>query len=330
MSGVKKTVIFLMTLFVLLCAYWAVGRNMMIKTVSSKIGEMQGEGYKVVHKGLSVGGFPLKFRMSLAEPDIAAPRSLDKPWSIKADDWRMEALTVNPLKWRGSHRGEARIDMRGPKGERWLFDARPFNIDITSRAGFDGELKSLDLIGTKLNTQAVIGTLPPVIAIDKAQMSVAPAADNMRYELNLENMFLEKDTLKNFQKIFGPRIESLKGSALAMGLKSLNDTAMTDWKETGQLVSEGWNVSWGGTRFQGGFNLTLSQAGITGIIRIEVEDVGALITRFEEAEIFSSSQARNAKLAAALLPVNQSGRQEITLTLRDGFLTLFGQKIFEL
>lgn len=330
MSGIKKTVILMMALFVLLCVYWAMGRNVMVNSVSGKITEMQSEGYKVVHKGLSVGGFPFKFRASLAEPDIASPRSLDKAWSMKADDLHMEALVINPLKWAGSHRGNARIDMRGPKGERWLFDARPFNIDITAKAGFDGELKTIDLIGTKLNTQAVIGTLPPIVAIDEAKLSIRPVAENMRYELSLENIFLEKDTLKNFQRTFGPRIENLKGSALAMGLTSLDDDAIKNWKQTGNIISEGWEMFWGGMHFQGGFNLTLSDTGTSGVIRIEVEDVGTLISRLEQAGIFSSGQARNAGLAATLLPVGQSGRQEITLTLRDGFLTLFGQKIFEL
>lgn len=330
MSGVKKTIIFLMTLFVLFCAYWAVGRNVMVKTISGKINEIQNEGYKVVHKGHSVGGFPFKFRTGLLELDIASPRSADKPWSIKADNWRMEALTINPLRWRGSHRGEARIDIRGPKGERWLFDARPFNVDMTAQLGFDGAIKTIDLTGTKLNTQAVIGTLPPIIAIDKATLSVKPAAENMRYELSLENMFLEKDTLKNIQNIFGPHIESLTGSALAIGLTSFSHEAVQSWKQTGQLISEDWEVSWGETRFQGGFNLTLADTGTSGVIRIEVEDAGELISRLKDAKIFNSSQARNAQLAAELLPMGQNGRREITLTLRDGFLTLFGQKVFEL
>jgi len=302
----------------------------MVKTVSNQISDMQSEGYKVIHKGLSVGGFPFKFRASLAEADIASPRSLEKPWSIKADDWRMEALSINPLKWTGTHRGEARIDIRGPKGERWLFDARPFNIDITARAGLNGDVKALDIAGTKLNAQAVIGTLPPIIAIDQARLGIAPAQENMRYDLNVENIFLEKEALKNFQKLFGPRIESLEGSALAMGLTALNGDTIKKWKQTGQLISEGWEMSWGGTRFQGGFNLTLSETGTSGVIRIEVEDLGELISRLEQAGIFSAGQARNAALAAVLLPVNTSGRKEITLTLRDGFLTLFGQKIFEL
>jgi len=325
----KKLIILLMILFVLFCAYWAVGRSMMVKSVSTYIEELQSEGYKVVHKGLSVGGFPLKFRASLLEPDIASPRSVQKPWSVKADDWRMEALTVNPLKWNAMHRGEARIDMRGPKGERWLFDARPFNIDVTARAGLDGRLKAIDVTATKLKIQAVIGTLPPIVAIDEARLKTAPAEADMHYEVSLENIFLEKDTLGNLQKIFGPRIENLKGSALAIGLEVLEDEAIQAWKHNGQIISEGWVMSWGGTIFQGGFNLTQSDAGLSGIIRIEAEDVKGLISRLEEAEVFTRNKAHNAKLASALLPVNQNGRQEITLTLRDGFLMLFGQKIFE-
>ena len=330
MSRMKKTVLILMTFFVALCAYWAVGRNVMVKTMGDKITAMQSEGFKVIHKGLSVGGFPFKFRMKLAEPNIASPRSLEKPWSIKADDWRMEALSINPLKWTSLHQGDARIDIRGPKGERWLFDARPFNIDVTTKIRMNGQLKTMDITGTKLNAQAVIGTLPPIIAIDNAWFRAAPADEDMQYSLELGNVFLEKDALKNFQKIFGPRIESLSGSARAIGLTSLEGDAIENWQKTGQLISEDWKLSWGETPFQGGFNFSLSETGISGIIRIELEDVGALITRLKKADILSAGQARNASLAAALLPVNQNGRQEITLTLRDGFITLFGQKVFEL
>lgn len=329
MSGFKKFIILLMTVFVLFCAYWAVGRSAMVKGVGSQIDQMQSSGYKVVHKGLSIGGFPLKFRARLAEPDIASPRSDDKPWSIKANDLRMEALTLNPFKWNAVHRGEARIDLRGPKGERWLFDARPFNIDMTVRARLNGDVKSFDAIATQFKTQAVIGTLPPIVAIDKAQLNVAPQDADMRYDVVIENIFLEKEALKNFQKLFGPRIESLKGQALAIDLSALNDDAIEAWKSSGRIIGEDWKLSWGGTTFEGGFNLTQSETGLSGIIRIEVKSVNNLIGRLEDANIFSPAQARNAKLAAILLPVNSNGRQEITLTLRDGFLTLFGQRVFK-
>lgn len=330
MSGAKKLIITVMTVLVLFCAYWALGRNVMIKTVRTQIADKQAQGYKIVHKGLSIGGFPLKFRARLSEPDIASPRSYDKAWSIKAKDLHMQALTLNPFRWTISHHGEARIDMRGPKGERWLFDARPFNIDMTTRIGLNGELKTINIVGSKLKTQAVIGTLPPIIAIDKGQINAEPTSTDMRYSLGLENIYLEKETLKDFQKIFGPRIESLKGSALAIGLTSLQEGTIQTWKQSGQITSEGWEMSWGGTVFQGGFNLTYTDLGLNGIIRINVDDINALISRLEDADIFNSGQARNAKLAAVLLPVNPNGQKEITLTLREGFLSLFGQKIFEL
>lgn len=329
MSGIKKLIILFMTVFVLFCAYWALGRSTMIKGVSTTINEMQADGYKVVHKGLSIGGFPFKFRARLAEPDITSPRSDDNPWSIKANDLRMEALTLNPLKWSAVHRGEARIDLRGPKGERWLFDARPFNIDMTVRAGLSGDVKSYDVIGTQFKAQAVIGTLPPIVAIDETRLSVTPQNGDMRYNVAFENLFLEKETLKDFQKVFGPRIENLNGSALAIGLSALDETAIEAWKKFGRITGEDWELSWGGSLFRGGFDLTTSDAGLSGTVRIEVDNINDLISRLEEAAIFSSGQARNAKLATVLLPVNQNGRQEITLILRDGFLTLFGQKVFE-
>ncbi|MDB2437729.1 DUF2125 domain-containing protein [Hellea sp.] len=330
MSGAKKLIIILMTLFVLLCAYWAVGRNIMIKGITDKIDTLQSEGYKVVHKGLSVGGFPFKFRARLAELEVAAPRSDTKPWSIKGDDWRMEALTLNPFIWTAIHRGEARIDMRGPKGERWLFDAQPMNVEVTARVNMSGALTAYSLTSTKLKTEAIIGTLPPIIAIDDAQLQVRREGEDMRYAAELKNIYLEKSTLEAFQRAFGPRIDRLSGAAMAVGLHSLDEAAIEAWKTAGQLTGEGWELSWGGTNFVGGFNLTQSGAGLSGVIRIEVEDIKALISRLEDAAILSANQARNAKLASVLLPVNGEGRQEITLTLRDGFITLFGQRIYAL
>lgn len=330
MNRAKAFIIFVMSLFVLLCIYWALGRNLMIKNISTQIDTLQNEGYKVVHKGLSVGGFPIKFRAGLAQLNIDSPRSATKPWSIKGDDWQFEALTLNPLKWTGMHRGDARIDLRGPKGERWLFDARPFNVDVTARTSFKGELKSVEASASKLKTQAIIGTLPPILAIDEARIDISPSGADMRYTVDLENIYLEKETLKPFQNAFGPRIDRLQGSALAIGLTSLENAAVNKWTQAGQIVGEGWTLLWGDIQFQGGFNLTQSPRGLSGVIRIEVEDINVLISRLESAALLSNSQARNAKLAAILLPVNENGRQEVTLTLRNGFLTLFGQRIYAL
>lgn len=330
MKKFKVTIIVLMTLFVGLCVYWAVGRNIMIDSIDERIQTLQSEGYNIAHKGLSVGGFPIKFRAGFAEPDIASPRALDKPWSLKADTLRVEALTINPLSWRGTHRGEARLDLRGPKGERWLFDVRPFNIDFNAKVKLNGELKSYEVFGTKLNTQAVIGTLPPIVAIEDASLSAKPATDGVSYALTLKNIFLEKDALTAFQKIFGPRIDGLGGTVLAEGLQGLDTASIDSWSPNGRLSGEDWLMNWGGTVFNGRFDLTTTEAGLSGVIRLDVEDINILLDRFQAANVFTPQQTRNAKLASILLPVNERGRQEITLTLRDGYLTLFGQKIFEL
>jgi len=174
MKTFKLSIIALMTFFVALCIYWAVGRNVMIDYIEERTATLQSEGYSVVHKGLSIGGFPVKFRASFANPDMTSPRALEKPWSIKADALRMEALTLNPLSWRGTHRGG------------------PFNIDFTAKLGFDGQLQAFNAIGSKLNTQAVIGTLPPIVAIEEVNISAQPENGSMRYELSLKNVFLEK------------------------------------------------------------------------------------------------------------------------------------------
>jgi len=107
---------------------------------------------------------------------------------------------------------------------------------------------------------------------------------------------------------------------------------MSSWRkaETGRLTGDDWVIKWGDTVFNGRADLTTSDTGLSGVIRLDVDDINMLLERFEAANVFTARQTRNAKLAIALLPVNEQGRQEITLTLRDGYLTLFGQKIVEL
>ena len=325
----KKWLMGIIALFVLFCVYWAAGRTIMVNAITSEIEDLEAEGYKVDHTGLAVGGFPLQFRGSLIEPDLASPRHTEKPWSIKSETLNFQASAFNPLRWNARHRGDARLDLRGPKGERWLFDVRPFTVNIEAKAAISGKLKTFKATLFRPKAQAVIGTLPPIIAMDSGELSAAPDGQDMRVSLKLENIFLEQNTLKNLQRAFGPKIDSLNGQAIAIGLASLDHGSVEAWQRNGQLICEDWTIIWGEAEFQGGCNIIQSETGATGTIRVEVEDMSRLIKTLQSANIITSGQARTMSLATLLLPVNAEGRQEVTLNIRGGFLTLFGQKIWE-
>ena len=325
----KKWLMGIIALFVLFCIYWAAGRTVMVNTLTTSIQELEDSGYKVDHKGLAVGGFPLQFRGSLIEPDLTSPRRAEKPWSIKSERLNFQASAFNPLRWTARHRGDARLDLRGPKGERWLFDVRPFTVNIEAKAGISGKLKTFKATIFHPKAQAVIGTLPPIIAMDSGVLSAAPNGQDMQVSLKLENIFLEQNTLKELQRAFGPKIEHLDIKATAIDLITLDNKAIELWQKNGQLICEDWQIIWGEAEFQGGCDITQSETGATGTIRVEVEDISRLVKTLQSANIITSGQARTMSLATLLLPVNAEGRQEVTLNIRGGYLILFGQKVWE-
>jgi len=325
----KKWLLGLTALFVLFCMYWAAGRTVMVNSLTTKIQNLETEGYKIDHKGLTIGGFPLQFRGSLIEPDLASPRHQDKPWSIKSSRLNFQASSFNPFRWAARHRGDARLDLRGPRGERWLFDLRPFTVDINAKAGLNGQLKAFKASLFRPQAQAVIGTLPPIVAMDEGHFTAAPQGMDMQFSLALENIFLEQEALKDLQRAFGPKIDRLDIQITAIDLSSLDNDAVEAWQKGGEIICETWHITWGKAEFQGGCNFVQSKNGLTGTIRAETDDISRLIATLETANIITDRQARTISLATLLLPVNAKGRQEVNINMRDGFLTLFGQKIWE-
>ena len=180
----KKILLAFITLFVLYCIYWAAGRSVMLKKMTKTFNTLEAQGYDIDHKGLSAGGFPALFRASLNEPGVVSPRSSSAPWSVKADKVVMQASTFTPLHWGVTHRGEARIDLRGPKGERWLFDARPFSVNLDARLKFGGEVKSFKADISRLKVQAVIGTLPPIVGLDEGRIDITPQGGDLRHDIS--------------------------------------------------------------------------------------------------------------------------------------------------
>jgi len=325
----KKAFLTLIMLFVLYCVYWAAGRSLMLKTLTDELTVLETRGYEVEHKGLSAGGFPLQFRSSLIDPGMVSPRTIAKPWSIKADKLIMQASAFNPLRWSATHRGEARIDLRGPKGERWLFDVRPFSVDLDIRAKTTGDIKAVNAKMNRPQVQAVIGTLPPIVGFDKGDIDISPQEKDLRYEISLTNIFLEKDTLAKWQTAFGPKIDSFEGVILAKGLTSFDSHDRGEWAKSGNLIGETWTLKWNDNIFTGNFDILLTETGFDGTLHAEVENLPLIIDQFSKASMFTPQQASSLKIGTNFLPTNDQGKQEITFNFREGYLMLFGQRLYK-
>ena len=326
----KKLVIFLMSIFMLFSFYWAYGRSALVDGIVEKIKEQESAGYVIDHKGLSAGGYPLKLRAQLQDLAINSPRQDARPWSFRSDRFRLQAASYNPLLWDIDHSGDARIDMRSAKGARWLFDVRPFNLNAQAKSSLGGKVTALSATIRRPQVQAVIGTLPPVVGVERAEIKLSPKGEDMHIQGDIEKLFLSQTSVEKLQKVFGPSIDSLRLDMSAHGLSDLDAETLAQWREGGKITGNSWTMNWGGAVFSGDFTLTLAAGGMDGSIRAELEDISRLISQLEQADIFSASQARTAKLAAGLLPVNPAGRQELTLNIRGGYITLFGQSLYKL
>ena len=325
----KKTLLTLIIIFVVFCIYWTAGRSIMLNALDSQFKSLESQGYDIDHKGLSAGGFPLLFRSSLTEPDIVSSRAVSKPWSIKADNVIMQASVFNPLEWNIRHRGEARIDLRGPKGKRWLFDVRPFSLDLETNLKLSGNIKSLHAELNRPQIQAVIGTLPPLVGLDMAQINITPQNEDLKYNISLTNAFLEKETLSKWQTAFGPKVSSIDAVVFAKGLESFDQNEFQRWKTSGNLLGKSWTINWNGNIFTGDFDLKLTDKGVDGSVRAEVENLPEIINQFAVAGILTKQQANSLKLGTILLPKNNNGQQEITFNFKDGYVLLFGQRLYK-
>jgi len=322
--GFGKWLLFISALIVIYCLYWTGGRTLVVDQVKHAIAEAKSNGYGVGHKGLAVDGFPTHFKIGLSNPALSSPEGA----SIRLKAVELSAVSINPLQWSGFHSGDARVDMRGFNDQRWLFDIRPFNAYGVVQAGLTGDIKQINLGARRLKAQAVIGTLPPVIAIDDARLIASTNAETPHVTLDLSALYLNTKTVPVWQQAFGPRIDTIKADIDLVGLKGLDSGSHEAWAETARYVSDHWSVDWGSLALEGRFDLQNTKSGLSGKIIAEVEDINAVMMELQRAGILTPSQVAITRFAIVSLPVNEKGRQEVTLTIQDGFLIAFGQRIY--
>ncbi len=325
----KKLSLLLAGLFALYSLYWAWGRNTMVEAIMSSVKDNTAEGYVIDHKGLSAGGFPLRFRSSLQDLSVTSPRTAKKPWSIRSDLFRIETQSYNPLILDLRHRGDMRVDMRSSKGARWLFDVRPFNLNVTSWHRFNGSLKAVSADLSQSQFQAVIGTLPPVVGINDAALNLEPSGDDMQVNLSIGSLFLSQDTAPKLQAAFGPAILNINVKTTAIGLQDLNSDTFQLWAKNGRITTEHWSLIWGDSLFSGDFDLTTSETGLTGTIGLRLDDLSELITQFQTAGILTAGQASAVRLTSSIFPKDANGFQTVNLIIKDGYLTFLNQPIYK-
>ena len=324
----SKAIISLALLIAGFALYWAAGRSVIAKNFNEVIVSARQNGHTVQPKAFTLSGFPFSFDGHMSSLLLAAPQARS-PWSLRGENLHLEAASINPLKWDIYHAGDARLDMRGPGGQRWLFDIRPFLFHGDVKLSHKGDIRVVKLYADKLRPQAVIGTEPPFRALDKLQTELIDGKDDIDIKVNVENLFLSAKTWPDLQQVFGPRLEALSVSAQAVGLSKLSQKAVMDWGQKARLTSSDWRVKWNGVDLGGDFDLTRSAEGVSGNIRIKLEDEQAFFEAMTSSGLITPTQASLMKFALTSRVKTDGAPKEINLILANSQLSLFGQAIYK-
>lgn len=327
----KRLILGLAFLFSVFTLYWTSGRTLILKGFNANVLQAQKSGHSVQHKGFFLSGFPLSFHGRVSSLSLSS-RPGGSPWSIKGQSLYVQASSFRPLTWHSHHKGDARLDMRGPNGQRWLFDLRPFMFDMQSKLSMKGEVISHDITALRLRPRAVIGTDLPVNGLGRVKAGLRDIGADIDASLNLENIFLNPKTWPQLQKALGPHIEMISVQAKAVDLAGLKPEQIESWRTQEALIFGAWQVQWKALDIKGGFELNLfdkdSQNGHHGYVRLDLEDGTDLAENLSAQGVITQAQSRQFKLAMGLLPKNEAGVREIILPIRNRQIMFLGQVVY--
>lgn len=323
----KRSIILAAVTFALFTAYWALGQTFISQKLNETIREANASGYTITHKGVGLSGFPFAYALRIGEPTIAASQT-QTPWSFRGENLYFKARPWSPLHWNFRHIDEARIDMRGPQKQRYLFDITPLKIDGEIALSISGGIKNLMVSGRQIRPRDVIGSTPPVNSIENIDMTVQDRGSDAQLTLTLENIFLHEQSFMTLQSVLGPHIELMSADIKAIDLDKIDAAGWARFETNGTLQSDRFKLKWNALKINGRFIFKKSPNGVSGPVTVSIENEKDLLKAFEDAGIISNAQKSQILLAITFAPKNEKGQREITFNISDNMIMFLGQPLY--
>lgn len=162
--------------------YWWIAVDRLERGFAAWVEERRADGWTVTHGAPGFGGYPLRVRTSIADPDLAGPG--DPPrWR-----WRGAGLVLGVALWRPreirfSSPGRHRLAI-GHDGRTETVDAVAASVVGRARTGADGRLESLvleaasvDAVGSRMVGRLHIGRLDAALFVPGSPGGEAARAD---------------------------------------------------------------------------------------------------------------------------------------------------------
>lgn len=272
---------------------------------------------------IKYSGFPLMVRADVKDPQMSGPEG-----SLRAERVRIWANVFKPTVWTAQTRGDLRVDWRSDGDTRYLFDISPSLMQGTFSASITGRLTAARVTGLKLSAQPVIGTAPPIRAVDKIIFDIAPDTDGMAFSLTVENAYLDRESARPWQRAFGPHISKIDMSGTASGLSALDDIGISEWTTAGSVNIPNAEIIWGDMFFEPVMELSLAGEETSGQVDLRLRDADKLVDALIRADVLTGRAASFAPFALMAAPRDDTGRVVLSLPVENGKLMFFGQAIY--
>jgi len=320
---IPRLIILALLILVMIMGAWLGIRTLLVNALVGSIKTLETEGYEIGHSGLIMAGFPFTVIASSADISVRAPTSVlpdpAKNWSVKTNRLELRSLTISPLSWDLQHSGNLRIDMRGPQGERYMFDIAPANIDASTAMSMKGQLKSAKLEIGRAQIDALIGTPPIITMLDSLHADIKVSANTAILSLRSNNIRLSPKIPGPLDNVLGRKLELAELNATLENWILLEQGGGQNWIDNGGRVrANHWAALWGPLDMVGDFDIGFKNGLPEGVINIRIKKPKSLIDRLSAAGLIEESQTRQAKGFLSLIETSDDNRKPIQITIKNG------------
>ncbi|MEE9347437.1 MAG: DUF2125 domain-containing protein [Robiginitomaculum sp.] len=302
----KKLALAVIGFILLYCAYWFIASRQIESRFSEKLAAQT--GYDISHAPIKISGFPLAFNSKLGPFSITA--RAPKSASATAQNLSLSGKAYMPLSWVARHHGPASLSI--PMGDSlWSYDTQTETAIIDAGVSALGGLSRLNVTASAIAVTPTSERALPVRSIEKLLYDFRLKGKNAAYTFDAKALAFDPDALGQYGRAFGNQIEQAKGTM------AVSDYGLAN----AHYTSEDFTLTWGPAQFGGGFDLTASAAGHSGVIDLIVADEAALLQTLVDGGIIGAFEAMGASLVISGMPKDERGRH-LKLTVIDSRVSL--------
>lgn len=326
--GIPGLIVLTLLLIVVYLGFWVYLRSTVVTGISNYISELETEGYRVEHGGLSVSGFP--FALNATTPNLEVRTTPNTPasaaglWSFNTNKVDMQSPTVTPLSWTIRHSGT--LGVNAPTS---AFDVSPADINADIAYSLSGTLKSLALKTSASKITRRNGDEPAIQSFDDMHAHIKVSGETAFVDMRADNVILAPYVLGDALGLLTQNLTVLSVKSEIDNWPILELEGLEVWLQSpAKIRSDDWQAKWGNLDLVGSYDLGFDNGRPEGIVRFRVKNIDALVQNLVELGMLDLSFAGQIKTVANSMASDEDGRKLIELTIRDGvvkygFFTLY-------